>query len=236
MRAMSYRGSPPIALALVLASIGVLGCSSEDEPELGALSDEIPPTAAQLLSKVVGCDQILGGRYASDAGGTSRVSVCGGPGVVYWTADMDIDCDGRRTEECNSSTDPSYQGQTATTDSMGRYLDAAALPFVVVPARSWRWNYRTSDLRFGSVVAVIFEDRVEYGVIGDSGPQAIIGEASYAMAERLGIDPNPRIGGTADPVTYIAFTGDVAVVDTIEDHDQAVALGVQLATALFASN
>ena len=52
------------------------------------------------------------------------------------------------------------------------------------------------------------------------------------MAELLGIDPDPRIGGTDDEVAYIAFTGTGAKVSPIEDHDKAVEIGVAHARAL----
>jgi hypothetical protein len=69
-------------------------------------------------------------------------------------------------------------------------------------------------------------------VLGDVGPTAEIGEASYAMASALGIDPDPSTGGVDGGVAYIAFTGASAIVDPIEDHDDAVAVGVAHATAL----
>jgi hypothetical protein len=86
----------------------------------------------------------------------------------------------------------------------------------------------------GSVFVVIYNDGLQYGVAGDVGPTALIGEASYRMAELLGIDPDPRTGGTDDPVAYIGFTGADAVVDPIEDPQRAVSLGIEKARALLA--
>ncbi len=42
-------------------------------------------------------------------------------------------------------------------------------------------------------------------MVGDTGPDEIIGEASYATAKALGIDPDPETGGTDSGVTYIVF-------------------------------
>ncbi len=64
----------------------------------------------------------------------------------------------------------------------------------------------------------------------------IIGEASYAMASSLGIDPNPASGGVDTGVTYIVFTGQGAVVIPIEDHASAVTLGNQLAAQIIQNN
>ena len=133
------------------------------------------------------CPETAGGLFATDSGGTAALSVCRRGKVLHWTADMDIDCDGKTSAACNLSTDPYFQNQTSAVDSMGDPLDSAALPFVVVPGPSTRFNYRTAGLASGSVFAVLYGDRVEYGVVGDTGPVAIIGEASHAMATSLGI-------------------------------------------------
>jgi len=192
-------------------------------------------TAAQLRERIASCDNVVGGPYASDGSGTADIDVCGFPGAVAWTSDLDIDCDGKETTQCNLSTDPSYMDQTAATDSNGDPLDAAALPFVVIPGRSAKFDYIDAGLGMRSVVAVIYEDKVAFGVLGDVGPQAIIGEASYAMAVLLGIDPDPSTGGVEGGVSYIAFTGTEAKVDVIEDHDEATTLGTSLAETLLAT-
>ena len=162
--------------------------------------------------------------------------MCGLVGAVFWQADMDIDCDGKTTTQCNSTTDPSYQNQTAATDSQGNPLDAAALPYVVVPSNGTRFNYTNAGLKMGSVVAVIYGGKIEYGILGDTGPVNIIGEASYAMAKNLGIDPDPKVGGVDKGVTYVAFTGTAAVVKKKEDHTEAVTLGGTLAADLLKNN
>lgn len=189
------------------------------------------PTAEQLLARIAACE-VVGGPFTSDEG---DVSICGFPGAVAWTADMDIDCDGQMSEQCNLGTDPSYMDQTAATDSNGDFLDAATLPFVVIPGRSARFDYIDAGLGMRSVVAVIYDGKVEYGPLGDVGPQAIIGEASYAMAVSLGIDPDPSTGGISGGVAYIAFTGVESKVEVIEDHDAAVVLGIDRAKLLLAT-
>jgi hypothetical protein len=185
------------------------------------------PTAAELLAATAGCATVVSnGKFATDDDGSSAtVDICGATNAVYWTADMDIDCDGLMSTQCRLSTDPDYQDETSAVDSHGDALDAAALPYVVVPSPSSRFRFTDAGLDLGSVVAVIYNDQVEYAVIGDTGPTTIIGEASYATAAGLGIDPDPSTGGTDGPVTYIAFTGDAAHVEPIEDHATATSLG-----------
>jgi hypothetical protein len=96
----------------------------------------------------------------------------------------------------------------------------------VVPIPSaQRWDYKTGPLQLGSIVLVLYAGKMEFGIIGDVGPTLSIGEASYAMAVALGIDPNPKTGGIDKGVTYLAFTGKTAVVTKNEDHTEAVTVG-----------
>nr|WP_223189321.1 glycoside hydrolase family 75 protein [Streptomyces sp. TRM68416] len=183
--------------------------------------------AADLLARVRDCDRISRGRYRSDHGTPATIPVCGTADAVFWTADMDIDCDGRPGRRCNRRTDPFFSDTTAFQQSDGRQLNAERLPYVVVPAPSRTWDYRKHGVRGGSVVAVVHEDRVQYAVVGDVGPRDIIGEASYATAKALGIDPDPRAGGTDSDVTYIVFKD--TRVRPIEDHEAAVTAGERLA-------
>jgi hypothetical protein len=230
-----------------LALIALVGCGTSHamEPPDGANPDGMapgdtagdgmiaPPTAAELLAKLATCNRV-GGNYATDSGEAQTISICGLANAVFWKADLDIDCDGKPSAECNSMTDPSFQAQTSATDSHGDYLDSAMLPYVVVPLPSARFDYNAAGLEYGSVIAVIYQDKVEYGVFGDEGPTTIIGEASYRMAQSLGIDPDPSTGGADSGAAYLAFTGPSAVTMVIEDHDEAVRIGIAKAQALLA--
>jgi hypothetical protein len=151
---------------------------------------------------------------------------------------MDIDCDGVTTAECNDATDPTYQDETSLQTSTGEQFNAATMPYVVLPNVSSRWSYAGSGIELGAVVAVIYNGRVEYGVFADTGPAEIIGEASYAMARAVGIDPNPLpgiiTGGADSGVTYLVFKG--SRVAPVESHSAAVSLGQELARQFVNSN
>lgn len=190
--------------------------------------------AADLLAKVRSCAQISKGAYRKDQGAAATVKVCQKKGAVFWKADMDIDCDGRRTSKCNSTTDPWFQSATAFQESDGSQLDAERLPFIVVPTPSAIWDYRTSGVMGGTVAAVVYQDQVQYAVVGDTGPSGIIGEASYATAQALGINPDPKVGGVASGVTYILFTD--SRVSPIESHRGAVTLGEFMARDFLLNN
>ncbi|WP_309141277.1 glycoside hydrolase family 75 protein [Streptomyces composti] len=228
--------APSITLALAGAAAllapaalhsGPATATESRPPAAAARADGV--TAAQLLAKVRDCTRISRGLYRTDQGKAPTVPVCGTTGAVFWKADMDIDCDGRPGTYCNARTDPHFSASTAFAQSDGRPLSSEQLPFIVVPAPSTLWDYRASGVRGGSVAAVIHGDRVQYAVVGDTGPAGIIGEASYATAKGLGIDPHPQRGGVPSGVTYIVFKN--SRVSPIEDRAAAEAAGERLARA-----
>lgn len=194
-------------------------------------------TAASLLALTKTCKtKISTSPYAPDVGAPATIDVCGLTGAVFFTADMDIDCDGKPSATCSKATDPSFQPDTAAQASTGGALDAAILPYIVLPGTSSRWSYTASGIAMGSVAAVIYNGKVQFGIVGDVGPTSIIGEASYAMAKSLGIPSNPSTGGVDSGVTYIVFTGKGAMVKKNEDAAEAVTLGNTSAQALLANN
>jgi len=224
-------------------SISAFGCSSAPTEDTSTSGDPLTsdpsavaagPTAAQLLAKVTSCNQVSNGKYRSDDETSATIAVCDKNGAVFWKGDMDVDCDGLSTSKCNSSTDPWYQNDTAFHQSNGQPLNAETLPYVVVPSSSSIWNYKNYGVQGGSVVAVIYNNKVLYAVVGDTGPTNIIGEASYATAKALGIDPNPETGGTDSGVTYIVFKN--SKVSPIENHDKATSLGQTLAQQFIDNN
>ncbi|MDG9724421.1 glycoside hydrolase family 75 protein [Streptomyces sp. DH41] len=186
-----------------------------------------PVRAEDLLARVRGCDPVSHGRYRTDAGAPADTPVCGRGDAVYWKADLDVDCDGRPGDRCNSGTDPYFSSATAYTQSDGLPLDAERLPYVVVPEPSDIWDHREHDVHGGSVAAVVYGDRVRYAVVGDVGPRDLIGEASYAAARSLGIPADPHGGGTPSGVTYIVFEG--SDVEPLEDKAAAEKTGERLA-------
>jgi glycosyl hydrolase group 75 (putative chitosanase)/SH3 domain-containing protein len=194
-----------------------------------------PVTAADLLAVAQNCKQLAGTtKFRSDSGTSQTIPVCGLSGAVWWKSDLDVDCDGGQSSACKN--DPDYQSGTAASDSKGKALNASTLPYVVIPQSSNGFNYKTAGLKMGSVVAVIYGGKVAYGILGDVGPAGVIGEASYAMAQQLGLNPSPTSGGAESGVTYVAFTGASAVVSKNEDHAQAVTLGQAAANKVIQSN
>ncbi|MFJ8109576.1 glycoside hydrolase family 75 protein [Streptomyces sp. NPDC096132] len=227
MRAQSMTLAAAGLALLAPATVSLTALPAQGTPGAPAIRQEGFVRAADLLARVRNCTAVSRGRYPTDNGAPATVPVCGTPEAVYWTADMDIDCDGRPGPHCNSSNDPWFSDATAFTQSDGRYLSAETLPYIVVPGASTVWDYREYGVRGGSVAAVVYRDRVQYAVVGDVGPYGIIGEASYATAAALGIRPDPQGGGAPSGVTYIVFKNSRAT--PVESHASAVAVGERLA-------
>jgi len=228
MRKLILLATLALAAAVMPSAVAAASPAQPAAPAAG-------PTASQLLAKTSSCHQISNGKYKTDEDVSGRtVAICDANGAVFWKADMDIDCDGQRTTQCNENTDCCFQADTAFHQTDGKPLNAAKLPYIVVPSSSGIWNFESSGLQGGGSCAVIFNGKVEYAVIGDTGPEQIIGEASYATANDLGINPDPSNGGTDSGVTYICFKN--SEVSPIEDHGSAESTGQDLATQFVNGN
>jgi hypothetical protein len=170
-------------------------------------------------------------KFRMDAGKPKNVSMYSLSNAVFWTADMDIDCDGRETPACNKKTDPWFQNQL----SCGTDIAADQTPYFVIPIGKSA-NVKKRDIEIGQVAAILYQGQVVYAVFLDEcGDPTLIGEASCATAKLLGIDPDPKTGGTDQPVTYIVFTGPTGRITDPKDypnHAKAVELGLKRAREL----
>lgn len=193
-------------------------------------------------------------KFATDSGST--VHVCALPGVantadaggaIFWTADMDIDCDGVTTTHCpgtGADKDPSYYYQTSFSgpnsamSKDGPALSAEKTPYVVIPDEITNVDQNNG----GNIVAVIYKDQIEFAVFGDQieyqkgDANEPIGEASVRTAVGLGIPASPASGGVSGGVTYIAFTGKGTQPKDMEDVAEIQALGTKLLESLLANN
>jgi len=220
-------------VTLALLGIAVMSLSLLTAPAANAAA-AAAPTAAQLLAKTASCTVASTGKYKTDDDvSTSTINICKSGTAYFWKADMDVDCDGVASSVCNSSTDPWYQGQTSFTTSTGRYFTASTTHYYVIPLPSSRFSYSSAGIKPGTVAAVIYNNRIVYAVFADEGPSNIIGEASYATARDLGIDPNPETGGTDSGVTYIVLKGNVP--SPVENNATITAKGEAAAAAWLAS-
>jgi hypothetical protein len=65
-----------------------------------------------------------------------------------------------------------------------------------------------------------------------SGPASYQAACKGLTAKRLGINSDPKTGGTPDHVLYIVFKGPCAMLARPEDHQEAVDRGEALAAKL----
>jgi hypothetical protein len=202
----------------------------------GAL-DARPATAGDLTGITASCPtRVSASPLASAPGRTPDVNICRVGNAIFWKSGLAVLCAGKSSTTCNAQIDPQYQATTTAKDSLGQDLDAAVLPYVEVAARTASFDYLASGLEMGTVVAVVYKDQLQYGVLGTVGQANIIGDASYAMATLLGINPDPVVGGVSSGVVYLAFTGPNTVLSKNEDRAEAVALGQAAAAALIAAD
>jgi len=153
--------------------------------------------------------------------------------ATFWIADMDIDSDGRETPLCNKQRDPDFQNElSCDTD-----IAADETPYFVIPAGKPA-NSKKRGIEIGQVAAIIYSNQVVYAVFLDEcGVKGLIGEASIATAKLLGVDADPKTGGTEGPVTYLVFTGASGRITNPKDyanHQLAVEIGVRRAKELLA--
>jgi hypothetical protein len=173
--------------------------------------------------------------FAAHPGGPADVAICRLSNALFWRSGMDIMCDGQSSPECD--VDPTRTGRTVGRDSNGDSLNPATLRYAEVPEPNTRFDYSDSDfgLDMGSPVVVIYENRYQFGVLGDEGAGQL-GAGSYRMAADLGINPDPVEGGVRrKEVTYVAFTGFSNRVRPLEDAALAVQTGQALVTELIAA-
>jgi hypothetical protein len=196
------------------------------------------PTPAQLLALVqahpcTSANMVSTHTYPDPGSMVPDVPICAMKGAVYFYSDMDIDCDGRDAGAC-PGPDPSYYPDTAFHNNAGMPLAAAITPYVVLPSDFASPGLDKSN--GGNVIAVLYNGKLTYAVFGDTGPTNLIGEASYACAQSLGINPNPATGGVGSGVTYIVFVGANTAPSDIENQAETKTLGEKLAAALLANN
>jgi hypothetical protein len=224
---------------------------------LGTISGS--PAVAKLLALTSNCtasNKIDSdtGLFQTDSGTTVHVcSLKGGTGnsggAVYYTADMDIDCDGLTTTHCpgtGADKDPSYDDQTSfsgpnsKSNAKGPSLASENTPYVVIPEEVTFPGLDQNN--GGNIVAVIYQDQIEFAVFGDQiqyqpgDPGEPIGEASVRTAVGLGIPSSPATGGVGSGVTYIAFAGPGSQPADMENISEIQTLGAKLLLSLLANN
>ncbi len=195
-------------------------------------------TASQIMSALqpylTEANKINSGnpmKTSYDAGSVYIYKIPINPPVIVYTSSAAIDCDGIGRTECGN--DPTYQGDTSCHDSSDKPLDPVNVSWYVIPeSPNPFFDYNDHDISCAQAGLVIYSGSMQYGIFGDERGRDVgntngrmIGEVSYGMAEPLGIDPDPDVGGIESGVTYIIFTGSENVVDPPESTSAAQSVG-----------
>ena len=84
------------------------------------------------------------------------------------------------------------------------YVDARKIPYIVLPPEF----IKRFDVALGDLALVTNQrnGRTSFAIFADVGPHGKIGEGSVALARALGINDDPRYGGTGDStIAYLVF-------------------------------
>jgi hypothetical protein len=207
------------------------------DPIVDALITRTPPTCASVNSK----QPYLCDRDPKDPDNLAHFTadMCNLKGAIYWVSKLNIDCDGKMTNQCPGfgvNHDPSYLPDTFVHVN-GAPLTSQTDSYVVIP------NDNYMGVPTGGVIAVVYGRKVAYAIFGDTGPPnagdptRLLGEGSVALANALGIPSSPAIGGAVGKVvTYIAFTGPNTVPTNLEDQNEIDTIGRRLTAQFIADN
>ncbi|KAF7714028.1 Chitosanase [Penicillium ucsense] len=191
---------------------------------------ELPPHLKELYQQHEGgkCNNVLQSGFSDGESGKADIAYCGDihDAIFLHTqsskgayADMDIDHDGADNSAGECSNDPSGQGQTAFQDEVKKLgisdLNANVHPYVVFGNEGG--NPTFDPQRYGmeplSVMAVICNGELHYGIWGDTNGGHLVGEASLSMAKLCFPEEhlNGNSGHETKDVMYIGFGGKNAV-------------------------
>jgi len=123
---------------------------------------------------------------------------------VAYVSGMMIDTDGLvrdpRRRRAIERRDPNHKPETALRYADGTPLDPAMIPYIVLPVLY-------DGAKTGDLAVIQYGARTVLAVVGDRGPEGVLGAASVAAAEALGIDADATTGGVASGVSYTVFPG-----------------------------
>lgn len=185
-------------------------------------------------------------KMAIDADGSPRAYGPGNTGLDY-TANAGssgnwwgVVTDSYGNPVIQGSGDP-YPGMYVSTTSLVnssygttnplRYTNSEAVPFFVLPsAVTALGNISLGDIAY---VYNTSNGMGCYAVFADGGPAGKLGEGSIYLANQLGINSNPRTGGTASGIIdYIVFPQSGAGQGTIPSISQINSIGTAKITSV----
>lgn len=144
----------------------------------------------------------------------------GGPGDWYGVVTDTGEADGEPVMQGPHDPAPgayvsatSYEHPGYDRTDPRRYVDANAVPYIVIPSH-WRQEARGVVLGCRATVEnTVTGEVIEAGVL-DLGPKHKCGEASIATARLFGVPASPKNGGTDQKIfRYTFYPGTPAEID-----------------------
>jgi hypothetical protein len=134
------------------------------------------------------------------------------PSAVYYESKFAIDGDGAGG---NREGDAAFQAHTSLRNEAGGYMNSRKSDFIVIPLppKDQSSSLQQFKVGLGDLGVIVFKNGNLVPVIyGDYGPRGKIGEGSMAAAKKLGINPDPNIGGIdageiPDGIAHLVFPG-----------------------------
>jgi len=97
----------------------------------------------------------------------------------------------------------SLHNAAGSPTSPGTYVDARKIPYIVLPPEFMKqFGVALGDL---AMVTNLKNGKTSFAIFADVGPRGKIGEGSVALAHALGINDDPRHGGTNSSIAYLVF-------------------------------
>jgi hypothetical protein len=93
----------------------------------------------------------------------------------------------------------SLQDNTKKYEDPNRYVNSETIPYIAIPP-----NF-SPDFKRGDIALVVNMQNNKrcFAIFADTGPSNKIGEGSIYLAEQLGINSNPKNGGTSSGIVFI---------------------------------
>ncbi|KAL2013502.1 hypothetical protein VTN00DRAFT_1027 [Thermoascus crustaceus] len=219
------------AKALSIKSVAVLGSLLASHYPAVTNARDIPPNLQHFYDTVKGktCSNPIKDGF-HDGHGNSGWSYCGdykdngliylaGPSRKQSLGDMDVDCDGDDRTAGKCSNDNSGQDQTTFQQIVKGYgfsdLNANIHGYVVFGNEGAKPSFEPKEagMKPLSIMAVICNNQLFYGIWGDTNGGTDTGEASISLATACFPDGNITgdNGHTDHDVLYLGFTGPKAV-------------------------
>lgn len=97
-----------------------------------------------------------------------------------------------------------YDSGIANEHNPRRFVDAAAIPYVVLPPE----GFKHASLGDFATVVNLKNGKLAGAIVADeSAPRLPMGEGSIALAKMLDVDADPRTGGVERGIAYVIYPG-----------------------------